>query len=284
MWLLFVIINMFINGFLDIIEKKGSNKQPLHFWVQANLLYGIFNIILGILFMPSILTKFNFSTMILTFPITFLSALGYYCSVKAFQYSSVSSVSPILHSKIVLVLILSVIFINDKLSSTQLILIFLLLIFNILLNKDKKSQKSKKGILFALGFLFSNGLATFLNKIIINLVPDPISITFYIGITTIISIIIMVIFIRKFELLNIKQFKNKKYAILMESLEVVAMLLLRYAMIDGNVVIITAMTSSSIIIALILSKLIFKEKIDFKKWIIIIVIVICLALLSVVSM
>ena len=47
-----------------------------------------------------------------------------------------------------------------------------------------------------------------------------------------------------------------KYAIYMEVLEVIAMLLLRCAMIDGNVVIITAMTSSSIIIAIIFSKFI----------------------------
>lgn len=69
----------------------------------------------------------------------------------------------------------------------------------------------------------------------------------------------------------------------MEILEVIAMILLRYAIIDGNIVIITAMTSSSIIIAIILSKIIFNEKIDIRKWILIILIVLALVTLSVIS-
>ena len=52
---------------------------------------------------------------------------------------------------------------------------------------------------------------------------------------------------------------------------------------DDNIVIITAMTSSSIIISIILSKFIFKEKISIKKWGIIILISISLILLSIIS-
>lgn len=82
MWLLFVFLNMIISGFLDIIEKKGSKDQPLHFWAQAVLLYGILSVILGIVLLPDVLNNFNFKTLLLTFPISFLSTLGYYCSVK----------------------------------------------------------------------------------------------------------------------------------------------------------------------------------------------------------
>ena len=284
MWLLFVTLNMLISGFLDIIEKKGSKDQPLHFWAQAVMIYGIFSVIFGIILQPNVLTSFDIKTLMLTFPISFLSTLGYYCSVKAFKYSSISKIAPILRSKIILVLILSAIFIDDKLSIIQLILIFILLVLNILLNKDNSSKRSKKGILFALGFMVSNGVATFLNKVVLDIMPDAISITFYTGLTTIMSIFLMILLINKIELLNIKEFKNKKYALWMETLEVVAMLLLRYAMIDGNVVIITTMTSSSIIIAIILSKFIFKEKIDYRKWLIILLIVISLVLLSIFSL
>lgn len=283
MWILFVILSMLISGFLDIIEKKGSKDQPLYFWAQAVMLYGILNVFLGIILKPNIVFNFDGKVLLLTFPISFLSTLGYYCSVNAFKYSSISKVAPILRSKIILVLILSAMFIDDKLSVIQLILIFSLLVLNILLNKGNNGKRSKKGILFALGFVFSNGIATFLNKVVIDMIPDPISITFYIGLTTILSIFFMTILIQRIELLNVRKFKNKKYVLCMETLEVIAMILVRYAMIDGNVVIITAMTSSSIIIAIILSKLIFKEKISFNKWMIILLIVISLVLLSVLS-
>lgn len=211
MWLIFVLINMIIAGFLDIIEKKGSNRQPLYFWAQAVLLYGILNLFLGFILSPSVITNFDVKTLLLTFPISFFSTLGYYCSVNAFKYSTISQIAPILRSKIILILILSSIFLNDKLSNIQLVLIFMLLILNILLNKKDNAKSSKKGTLFALGYMFSNGTATFINKIVLNLVPDAINITFYTGITTIISIIFMLILINKFELLNIKKFKDKKY-------------------------------------------------------------------------
>lgn len=283
MWLLFVFLNMVISGFLDIIEKKGSNNQPLYFWAQAVFLYGILNVVLGIIFMPSVLINFDFKTMFLNLPIAFLSTFGYYCTVMAFKYCSISKIAPILRSKIIVVLILSALFIDDRLTIVQLVLIFLLLIFNILLNKSNDSKKSIKGVLFAFGYMFANGIATFLNKIVLDLVPNPISVTFYNGLTTVLSIILILLIFRKTEFLNVKNFKNKNYVLLMEILEVISMFLLRYAIMDGNIVIITAMTSSSIIIAIILSKIIFKEKISVRKWLMIILIAILLIILSIIS-
>lgn len=137
--------------------------------------------------------------------------------------------------------------------------------------------------MFAIGYMLANGTATFINKIVINLIPEPVSITFYTGLTAILSILIILSLTNNFDLLNINKLKNKEQVLAMESLEVIAMLLLRYAMIDGNIVIITAMTSSSIIIAIIMSNLIFKEKINLKKWLIILFIVIALVLLSIIS-
>ena len=225
MWLVFVIISMFISGFLEIIEKKGSNKQPLQFWAIAILLYGLSNVILGIILSPNIMNNFDINIFWLTFPISFLSTIGYYFSIKALNNAPISKVAPILRSKIILVLILSSIFINDKLSILQVILIFLLLILIILLNKDKKvTTKSKKGMIYAFGYLISNGSATFINKIVIDMVPNPISITFYTGLTSILSIVIVLLLINKLELLDIKNFKSKKQVICMESLEAITML------------------------------------------------------------
>lgn len=283
MWIVYVIISMFICGILNIIEKKGSNKQPLYFWAQASLIYGLLNIVIGLIFFPKIIMDFNFKTMLLTLPVSFLIVIGYYCSVKALNMSSISQVASIMKSKVIVVLILSIIFLNDKINIIQIVLIFLLLTFNILLNYRKDSKKSKEGIIYAFGFLIANGTATFLNKVVLNTVPDPISITFYTGLTTVISIIIMLLVLKKIYLLNIKDFKNKKYVFIMELLEVITSLLLKCAMIEGNVTIITAMTSCSIIITILLSKLIFKEKISFTRWLILIVIIICLVLLSLLS-
>ncbi len=284
MWLIFVIIDMIICGFLDIIEKKGSKDQPLQFWAIAVFLYGIFNTILGVILLPKIVMNFEFKSFLLILPISLLSTIGYYCSVQAFKHSDISIVSPIMRTKIIWVLILSSIFLrSDRLSYFQIILIFILLVLNIVLTKEKKTKKNKIGILFALGFVLSNGTATFINKVAINLIQDPISVTFYSGITSVFSIIVILLIFKDLKLLNFAKFKNKKQAIFMELLEVIGMLIIRYALINGNIVIITAMTSSSIIITIILSNILLKEKINLKKWSIILLIVLCLVLLSIIS-
>ena len=109
------------------------------------------------------------------------------------------------------------------------------------------------------------------------------SITFYSGITSIFSIVLILLLINKLYLLDLKKFKSKKEVLIMESLEVISMILLRLALKTGNVVIISSLSSCSIIIAILLAKIIFKEKVNYKKWLIIILTVLNLILLSYLS-
>ena len=174
MWLLFVFISTIICGCLDIIEKKGSKDQPLHYWTFANLTYGVISIITAIIMMPRIMSSaFDLKVFFLVFPVSLLSTIGYYFTVKAFSCSDVSLVSPIFRLRIVWILILSTIFLkDDRLTIIQILIIFILLILSILLNKNNKTRKSKKGILYALGYLFANGTASFINKVVVNIVQD----------------------------------------------------------------------------------------------------------------
>ena len=270
MWLIFTIINMIIIGVIGIIKKKNSNAQAMQFWAIAVFIYGLFNVILGIIFYPEVVFDFDIKTFLYTFPISLFATLGYYCSMK---------------SKTILVLILSSIFLKDEtLSIIQIILIFVILILNILLNSKKSDNKTFNGILYAIGFLIFNGTSTFIEKVVINLIPNPVNITFYVGLTSLLSIFIILLLFNKIDYLNFKKFNNKKQIIVLELLEVVGMLLTRYALIDGNVVIITAITSCSVLITIILSVILLKEKISIKKWILIILITLMLTLLSIASL
>ena len=110
MWLIFTIINMIIIGVIGIIKKKNSNDQALQFWAIAVFLYGLFNVILGIIFYPEVVFSFDIKTFLYTLSISLFATLGYYCSIKSLQNSDISKVFPIMKSKTILVLILSSIF------------------------------------------------------------------------------------------------------------------------------------------------------------------------------
>ena len=283
MWLLYVFIIIIISGVLDIIEKSASENDDLKFWAFGCLTFGIFETILGLIFLDKDFI-FSFKNLFLVLPVSLLSSIGYYFSVMAFKNGNVSKVSVIMRSKIIWVLILSSIFLpSERLKFSQIILVFIILLLNILLTYDKKGREKSLGTIYAFGYLFSNGSATFINKVVTDKISDTMSITFYSGITSIFSIVLILLLINKLYLLDLKKFKSKKEVLIMESLEVISMILLRLALKTGNVVIISSLSSCSIIIAILLAKIIFKEKVNYKKWLIIILTVLNLILLSYLS-
>lgn len=283
MYLIYVLIIILISGTLDIIEKKASEKDELRFWAFGCLTFGIFETLLGIFLLNS---NFSFSIkdLFLVLPISLLSTIGYYFSVLALKNGNISKVSVIMRLKIIWVLILSSIFLpSERLKFLQIILVFIILLLNILLNYKKGRKGKDLGIIYAFGYLFYNGSATFINKLVTLKIENTMAITFYSGITTIFSIILILLLINKMDLLNFKKFKSKKEVFIMESLEVISMILLRIALKTGNVVIISSLSSASIIVATFLANIVFKDKISYKKWFIIILIVLSLITLSIIS-
>lgn len=283
MYLIYVLIIILISGTLDIIEKKASEKDELRFWAFGCLTFGIFETLLGIFLLNS---NFSFSIkdLFLVLPISLLSTIGYYFSVLALKNGNISKVSVIMRLKIIWVLILSSIFLpSERLKFLQIILVFIILLLNILLNYKKGRKGKDLGIIYAFGYLFSNGSATFINKSVTLKIENTMAITFYSGITSIFSIILILLLINKMDLLNLKKFKSKKEVFIMESLEVISMILLRIALKTGNVVIISSLSSASIIVATFLANIVFKDKISYKKWFLIILIVLSLITLSIIS-
>ncbi len=287
MWLVLCIIATILSGFIDIIEKKGSKDQPLRYIVWALIVYDIYNLIVVLFYDISYINNFNILNCLKVLPFCLFTSMGYYCSVHAFANGDISRVSPIMKSKAILVLILSVVLLKEKLSFLQVILIFAILILNILLTNqkvDKRRKNNKKGILYAIAFMIFNGFASFLNKVYVIDFSSPIEISFYTGIVEIILILLILTFTKKLNYLNIKKFKNIKVVAIVEILETIIILLNRFSLVTGNLSIITTITSCSIIITVITSTIVFKEKIPLKKWLIIIALMLCINILSIISL
>lgn len=82
---------------------------------------------------------------------------------------------------------------------------------------------------------------------------------------------------------TLKNTKQKKYLTFAALSDIICVLLVNYAMLDGDISIITILSASSIIISLILSRIILKEKITLSQYIMIILLVIAVLILSLIS-
>ena len=185
MWLVFCIIVIFIDSIVQILDKYLSEKDTLRFCVLSYLIYAIFNIFLGFFLSPNSLFNFSSINFFYLFPVSLFSVFGFYCAVQSYKHTNISVSAPIFNSKIIWILILSTIFLNDRLKVIQILLILIILFLNIALNvKKDKTKTTTKGVLYALGFLILNGTAVFLNKIVIVRIGNPLDVTFYAGITS----------------------------------------------------------------------------------------------------
>lgn len=286
MWLVYTLLVTFFAGFINVFEKKYSKDQPKRYIISAIFLFFILNLIASIILEPSVLSNFNFYYCLKVIPYSIAIILSYYTSVKALSNGDVSRVTPIKKSFVVLVLIISTVFLNEKLAWFQVLLIFTILLLNILLAKEKYDKRRKnnyKSILYSFLYVICAATTSVLMKVYIMDGMDPLEISFYTGISSIVLIIALLFITNKADYLNFKKFKNFKMVIVVELLETISAILNRYSLITGNLSIVTSITTCSIIITLLLSKIVFKEKISSRKWFIIFLMILSLILLSISS-
>ena len=80
--------------------------------------------------------------------------------------------------------------------------------------------------------------------------------------------------------IDIRKINKKGYFVLQSLLDVSSSIFNRFALLDGKVSIVSVISTSSIIITMIASRLILKEKISWEKYLMILGIFICVLVLS----
>ena len=96
-------------------------------------------------------------------------------------------------------------------------------------------------------------------------------------------IVIICLFTRNWNYLDIRKIYAKKFFILQALLDASSSIFNRYALLDGNVSIISVISTSSIVVTILSSIFILKEKISYKKYIMILGIFICVLILSLIK-
>lgn len=287
MWLYYCLLSTVIWGFVAIAIKKCSNNEPKRIAIMGMLIYHCTMILVSLIVNPQIIESLNVVDMIKMLPGIIIQSIGFYCSISAIKYGKVAITSSIQRTQVIVTFLLGILILKEKFTILQLIISGILVTLSIMIAKDKKNDEEKinekakqKAIMYSWGVVFFYGISDFINKIYITEFQSPLYVMFNYAIIIIIGIFAYCLITKKWNYIDIRKINSKGYFILQSLLDVSSSIFNRFALLDGNVSIVSVISTSSIIITMLASRCILKEKISWKKYSMILGIFVCVLILS----
>ena len=291
MWLYYCLLSTVIWGFVAIAIKKCSNNEPKRIAIMGMLIYHCTMILVSLITNPQIIASLNVIDMIKMLPGIIIQSIGFYCSISAIKYGKVSITSSIQRTQVIVTFLLGILILKEKFTILQLIISGILVTLSIMIARDKKSDEEKinkkakqKAIMYSWGVVLFYGISDFINKIYITEYKSPLYVMFNYAVIIIIGIFAYCLITKKWNYIDIRKINNKGCFILQSLLDVSSSIFNRFALLDGNVSIISVISTSSIIITILASRLLLKEKIGWKKYLMILGIFICVLILALIKM
>ncbi len=136
------------------------------------------------------------------------------------------------------------------------------------------------GFMYSWGVVLFYGISDFINKIYITEFQNPLYVMFNYAVIIIIGIFAYCLITKNWNYIDIRKINSKKYFILQSLLDVSSSIFNRFALLDGNVSIVSIISTSSIVITILSSRFILKEKISWRKYLMILGIFICVLILA----
>lgn len=291
MWLYYCLLSTVIWGFVAIAIKKCSNNEPKRIAIMGMLIYHCAMVLISLVINPQIIISLNILDMIKLLPGIIIQSIGFYCSISAIKYGKVAITSSIQRTQVIVTFLLGILILKEKFTILQLIVSGVLVTLSIMTSRDKKDDKEKinkkakqKAIIYSWGVVLFYGISDFINKIYITEFQSPLYVMFNYAVIIIVGIIAYCLITKKWNYIDIRKINNKGYFILQSLLDVSSSIFNRFALLDGNVSIVSVISTSSIIITILASRFILKEKISWKKYLTIIGIFICVLILALMNL
>lgn len=271
-WLFFTIVAAIFWGVGQVFIKKGFSKIST-LWTIV-----ISTIVNALIYIPfALANNADLKIDLILLPLIFFISFLYIFFFYAIEKGQLAFAGTIFATYPLTTIILSYIFLHERPSTFQYIMIVLILLGSILLSYFGTSKDNKKikytWILWAVLGAVTTGAGDFLAKIVLNNVQVN-TYNFYYPLVYIISLGIFWTIDkkgRKLEKINIGQFK---FTIIGITLLTMGLLSLNFAMSKGIVSIVTTVSSSYAALTILLSYLFLKESINKKQLFAIILIII----------
>lgn len=290
MWLYWCLLATIISGFTPIALKKCSKNEPKRIAIMGLLSYHSIMILVSLVVNPEFIIKLNITDMLKMLPGIIIQSIGFYCAISATKYGKVAITSSIQKAKVVVTFLLGIVILKEDCAILQLIISIVLVILSILVAKSKNNNKEKidkeleqKAIMYSYGFVLFNGISNFINKIYVTEYKNPLYVVFNYAVIIIIGIFAYCLITKQWNYIDIRKINAKRYFILQSLLDVSSSIFDRFALLDGNVSVISVISTSSIVITIIASRFILKEKITLKKYLMMLGIFICVLILAVIK-
>lgn len=290
MWLYWCLLATIISGFTPIALKKCSDNEPKRIAIMGLLSYHSIMILVSLVTNPEFIIKLNITDMLKMLPGIIIQSIGFYCAISATKYGKVAITSSIQKAKVVVTFLLGIVILKEDCTILQLIISIVLVILSILVAKSKNNNKEEidkkleqKAIMYSYGFVLFNGISNFINKIYVTEYQNPLYVVFNYAVIIIIGIFAYCLITKQWNYIDIRKINAKRYFILQSLLDVSSSIFDRFALLDGNVSVISVISTSSIVITIIASRFILKEKITLKKYLMMLGIFICVLILAVIK-
>lgn len=280
MYIVYALVSAIFSGLTSVFAKSGINKE------DSLLSTFIRTIIITIFLFIVVLLKNNLSDIynLDTKTIIFLILSGisntllWICYFKALDLGNVSKVTPIDKTSIILTLILSGIFLNEKITVVKILSIILILTGTLLTIKKSDEKVNNKWIIYAVLTAIFTSTTTILSKIGIEKINTNLT-TFLRTLVVLIILTIIIIIKKKYK--NIKKLNKKNYIfIILSGISTSLSWLFYFSSLSiGEVSIVFPIEKLSLVVSIISSRIFLKEELSKKQILGIVIIVIGTSLL-----
>lgn len=283
MWIIYALVSSIFSGLTSILASYSSklNKvDSILITTTRTFIILILSFISTIFFGKlSQITTLSLKTIIFLILSGVSTTLLWIFYFKALDTGDVSKVTPIDKTSIVLTLILSMIFLHEKITIIKIISITLILIGTLLtVNKKTTNEKDNKWILYSVLTAIFTSTTTIISKIGLNNI-DSVLATFIRTVIVFIILMFIVIFKKKYVYLKDISKKSMKYVIYSGITNTLSWLFYFASLKYGETSIVFTIEKLSIVVTILLSVIFLKEKLNRKQIISIIIIVIATSLL-----
>ena len=289
MWLYWSLLSTIISGFTAIALKKCSNNESKRIAIMGLLTYHSIMILVSIITHPEFITRLNIIDMVKMLPGILMQSIGFYCLIASIKYGKVSITISIQKAKVVVTFLLGIIILKENCTILQMVISIILVVLSILVARNKDNiekidrKLEKKAIMYSWGFVLFNGVSNFINKIYVTKFQSPLYVVFNYAIIIMIGIFIYCLITKQWNYIDIRKINGKKFFILQSLLDASSSIFDRFALLDGNISVISVISTSSIVVTILASRFILKEKISWKKYLMIFGIFACVFILSFIS-
>lgn len=272
MWILYAFLAAIFSGLTTIFAKKGvKNIDSLLSTSIRTAIILIISFLIVIIF--NSFEKINIKTFIFLILSGISTTLLWINYFKALDYGNVNEVTPVDKTSIVITLVLSSIFLNEKITILKIISCFLIIVGTFLMVNKSEHSNNKKWLLYAILTAIFTSVSAIISKIGLRDINPSLG-NFYRTIIVFILIWFYVIIKKKQKnIINIKR-QTWIYLIISGFTTSLSWLFYFYALKNGEASMVFPIEKLSVVVSIGLSYVILKEKMTKKSIIGLILIII----------